>query len=184
MTPGHLASIVIGVAAIAVAVLYIAGVRLNLSASLPAGLYRELPGPVAVGDLALACPPPGAVTATAHRRGYYASGLRCPGGLAPVVKTIAAAGGDRVLADVSGLVVNGRRIPCTAPLPRDSAGRPLAPATVARVLSPDQVWLTATYSLRSFDSRYHGPWPRSALRGRILPVWTADDPHQHCPPAA
>ena len=174
------------IAAIAMipSVLHVADIRLNLSTSLPAGLYREIPGPVTVGDLALACPPSGPATATARRRGYYASGLRCPGRLGPVVKIVAAAAGDHVVADLSGLVVNGRRIPCTAPLSRDSAGRPLEPATHSDILSADQVWLTASYSPRSFDSRYHGPWPRASLRGRIVPIWTADDPLRHCAPAA
>lgn len=159
---------------------HLAGMHLNLTDSLPPGLYRERAGEPAAGDLVLACPPPGRDTELARDRGYYAAGRRCPGGLAPVVKTVAAAGGDHVLADRTGLRVNGRRIPCTSPLPRDSAGRPLSAARVDRVLPDDLVWLTATYSSHSFDSRYLGPWPRDALRGRVAPLWTTDDPRRPC----
>lgn len=180
MTPFRLATL----AALGLATLPLVpaavGLRLNLTASLPIGVYREIPGPVAPGDLALACPPASAATTQAQRRGYYASGLRCPGRIAPVVKTVAAVAGDHVVADLSGLLVNGRRIPCTSPLTRDSAGRPLLPAHVAGTLPPGRVWLASTYSPHSFDSRYHGPWPASSIRGRVLPVWTTDDPRRHC----
>lgn len=164
----------------AIAGAYGAGLHVNLTESLPPGLYRELDVAPAVGDLALACPPAGAATELARERGYFLRGLRCPGRLAPVLKTVAAGAGDHVVADRTGLRVNGRRIPCTSPLPRDSAGRPLAAALGSTVLADDQVWLAATYSPRSFDSRYHGPWPRASLRGRVVPVWTADDPRRAC----
>ncbi len=181
--PGRALAITAGaflavVAAIAAARL--AGLHVNLTESLPPGLYRELDVAPAVGDLALACPPAGTATDLARARGYFLRGFRCRGRLAPVLKTVAAGAGDHVVADRTGLRVNGRRIPCTSPLPRDSAGRPLPAQIGSTVLAADQVWLTATYSPRSFDSRYHGPWPRDSLRGRVVPVWTADDPRRAC----
>lgn len=142
-----------------------AGLRVNLSASAPIGLYRIVPGAPKRGDLVLACPVPDSRSAEAKVRGYLPFGLRCPGYYAPLLKTIAATAGDNVLLDGEGMVVNGRRVPGTAPLDSDSAGRPLVLATGGAV-PPQAVWI-ASSSPNSYDSRYFGAVPAKAVLGLV-----------------
>ena len=170
-----------GVAAIALTALAafcaieVAGLRVNLSASAPIGLYRIVPGVPKRGDLVLACPVPDSRSGQARERGYLPFGLRCPGYYAPLLKTIAATTGDNVLLDGEGMVVNGRRVPGTAPLDRDGAGRPLV-AAIGGPVPPRAVWL-ASSSHNSYDSRYFGAVPADAVMGLVKPVlWV------WCPP--
>jgi type IV secretory pathway protease TraF len=72
------------------------------------------------------------------------------------------------------MVVNGRPLPNTAPLVKDSAGYPLMHWPFGKyVVSPDTVWATSSYSARSFDSRYFGPVNASQVREHIRPLLTA-----------
>jgi len=92
-----------GAIAALVAVAYMGGFRLNLTPSEPLGLWRivALQRPVEAGDLVFICPPATASFEQARRRGYLRRGL-CPGGFAPLIKTIAViqriAIGDTVAA--------------------------------------------------------------------------------------
>ncbi len=69
-----------------------------------------------------------------------------------------AAEGDTVRFATAGVVLNGRTVPNSRPLPSDAVGRPLPPARFgAYVLAAGEVWLWSPYTPRSFDSRYYGP---------------------------
>lgn len=136
-------------------VAYAAGVRLNLTGSIPRGVYRVTSGPVVRGATVLACLP-SSIAAFARSRGYVPSGS-CDDGSAPVGKTLAALPGDTVGVTDSGVYVNGRLLPNTAPLSRDSNGRPLPRLRIDRyVVPPGKAWLLSSYSPRSYDSRYYG----------------------------
>ena len=152
------------------------GLRINLTGSLPVGMYRAThlgDRPVARGDLVLACLPPGAAR-LARERGYVPRGLTCAGDLAPVGKVVVALAGDTVSLGDGGLTVNGIVIPESRPLARDSRGRPLpSPRVDSHTVAPNGVWLLAP-SPRSFDSRYVGEMDVSDVVGRIAPLWTAE----------
>ena len=65
------------------------------------------------------------------------------------------------------VAVNGERLPNSATVARDSAGRPLAHVSWGkRQVAADQVWLLGLNNRRSWDSRYFGPVPLGAVRGR------------------
>jgi conjugative transfer signal peptidase TraF len=157
--------------------------RFNTSPSLPRGLYIEVPRgwlerePVR-GDLVLACAP-AAGAELARRRGYLGGGpcgAGAAGGAAALGKLVLAAAGDEVAFGAGGLVVNGRAVAASRPLPRDSAGRPLAHAPFGRCrVAPGELWLFAPYHPRSYDSRYFGPVPAAAVRGWLVPVLVAND---------
>jgi len=150
-----------------------AGLRLNLTGSIPIGLYRVSSEPVARGAIVLACLP-AEVASFALSRGYVPHG-RCPGGTAPIGKVVLALGGDVVQVTATGLWVNGQAVRGTTPLAVDGAGRSLRrfPNGAYRVRA-DEVWLYSPYSARSFDSRYFGPLPRSCILSRVLPLWTIE----------
>ena len=80
-----------------VVIAYTGGFRLNLTPSEPLGLWRivALQRPIEVGDLVFICPPVTAPFEEARRRGYVRRGL-CPGGFAPLIKTVAALPGQHV----------------------------------------------------------------------------------------
>jgi conjugative transfer signal peptidase TraF len=147
-----------------------AGLRINASPSLPMGLY--IVSDSLDANLVEFCPPePFANLAIV--RGWRAVG-NCPDGAAPLLKPIAAHSGDVVEMSARGMAVNGRLLPNTAPLTRDSKGRPLKPWTFGRYsLGPDTVWVASSYNAQSFDSRYFGPVPVTAIRDHLRPLLTA-----------
>ena len=84
-----------------------------------------------------------------------------------------AVAGDTVRVTADGLTVNGVLAPHTRPLGRDSRGRPMRsmPHRTYHV-GENEVWLWSPLTGRSFDSRYFGAVPRSALVSVVRPVWT------------
>jgi conjugative transfer signal peptidase TraF len=145
------------------------GIRINATMSEPIGLYvrtADLDSP-----LVEFCPPePFAMLS--RTRGYRPPG-NCADGAAPLLKTVVARPGDTVEFSMNGIAVNGRLLPNTAPRTLDSAGRKLTPWVLGQyVVQPGTVWVASIYHPRSFDSRYFGPVPTSAIRNRLRPLLT------------
>ena len=156
---------------LAAGVTWFAGVRVNLSGSMPIGFYRVSSGPPMKGVMVLACLP-ASVAMFARSRRYVPSG-RCPGATAPIGKVVLAMAGDSVEVTGEGLLVNGRPVRNTKPLTVDAGGRSLPRFPDGTyVVGQDEVWLYSSYSKRSFDSRYFGPLPLSCVLNRVLPLWT------------
>ena len=149
----------------------IGDLRLNVTGSLPPGVYQVVEGDVQRGDLVLACPALTEMQFEARARGYLRYGLSCPGWFGSIIKYAAALPGDVVIATPGGIAINGRPMPNTSRLDADSKGQPLPPLPASGKVPDGQVWLLSTYAGRSFDSRYWGPVPLSTLRGRVRPVW-------------
>jgi conjugative transfer signal peptidase TraF len=145
------------------------GIRINLSPSLPLGLYRKT-SELRVG-LAEFCPEePYARFAIA--RGYRSNG-NCPDGASPLMKPIVANIGDVVAVSTRGITVNGVLQPNTAPKVYDSKGRPMHPWPAGEYrVQADSVWVASSYNPWSYDSRYFGPVPRVLIRGRLKPFLT------------
>lgn len=146
------------------------GYRINFSPSEPLALWRivELDRAAAVGDLVFICPPRTAATHEARRRRYLRSGL-CPGGIAPLIKTIIAVAGQRV--DVTASVrVDGRDIARSKLADRDGEGRPLTPFG-GGIVPAGSVFLHSAFA-GSYDSRYFGPVPASGILGLAQQVLT------------
>jgi conjugative transfer signal peptidase TraF len=158
---------------VVVVVTWLAGMRVNLSGSMPIGLYRVGKGPPVKGVMVLACLPE-SVAVFARSRGYVPSG-RCPGATAPIGKVVLAMPGDSVEVTDNGLIVNGRPVKNTKPLAVDGAGRPIPRFPDGTyIVAGDEVWLYSPYSKRSFDSRYFGPLPLASVLNRVLPLWTVE----------
>lgn len=149
----------------------LAGARLNYTSSLPRGLYLASefdPSQARRGDLVEACPTPEGAEAVAA---YLPPG-RCPGGVLPLGKRLAAVPGDVVVLDSAGLTVDGVRLDRTAPLFRHPSGAPLFPWLGRHVLGPGEFWLLSDRVPTSIDSRYVGPV--TDVRGRLRPLWVSD----------
>lgn len=150
-----------------------AGLRLNLTPSMPVGLWRVAAShvPLRRGEVVSVCPPDAEATRVGVERGYIPVGP-CPGGDEPLVKPVAAIPGDVVAIFPAGAAVNGHPIQGTAQLARDSAGRSLAPVpTGTYPVGTGEVWLLSGHDPRSFDSRYFGPVPADNVQGVARPVW-------------
>jgi conjugative transfer signal peptidase TraF len=97
----------------------------------------------------------------------------CAGGTEPLGKIVLGVAGDTIRYGTAGVVLNGRAIPNTRPLARDSRRRPLAHVPFGTyVLCPGQVWVFSPLSSASWDSRYFGPLNTAGLVSLVVPVWT------------
>ena len=135
----------------------------NSTASVPIGLYRVQPvGDLHVGDMVLFRPPPTLMDLLAER-GYLPLGV-------PMLKPIAALPGDRVCRTGLQVTVNGTTI--ASALERDRMGRSLPVWSGCRLLGPDELFLLNPAVAASFDGRYFGPLPVTAIVGRAVPLWT------------
>lgn len=140
------------------------GIRINTSPSLPVGLYLVTADTRA--NLVEFCPAEPFAT-LALRRGYRDRGV-CTDGGAPLLKPVVAAAGDFVELSTLGISVNGVLLPKTAPLSKDAKGRVLEAWPSGRYpVAPGTVWVSSSYDPRSFDSRYFGPIPTTAIRHRL-----------------
>ena len=152
---------------------WLAGLRLNLTGSLPVGLYRASRAAPVRGALVLACLPE-PVAEFAKARGYVPRGGACPGGVLPVGKRVLAIPGDTLRVTSSGLLVNGAPVPNSQPLALDRRGRPLPHLAQGRyVVGPGEVWVVSSYSRSSFDSRYFGAVETAQVRSAVRPLCTA-----------
>jgi conjugative transfer signal peptidase TraF len=159
-----------GLIAAAAGVGWGAGLRINMTPGYPRGLWRIEPlhRAAAVGDLVFICPPHTAEFERAFARGYIRRGL-CAGGLSPLIKTVAAIGGQQV--DVADQVsIDGRQLPDSDVRHTDAAGRPLAPFA-GGIIPAGELFLHSDFA-GSYDSRYFGPIRSSGVLGLARPVFT------------
>lgn len=160
--------VTVGLASIA----YIGGYRLNLTPSEPLGLWRieALRRPVEIGDLVFFCPPVTAAFEEAGRRGYLRCGL-CAGGVAPLIKTVAALPGQHVEI-TDHVIIDGRALPASTVRKTDGEGRALL-ADPGGVVPPHHLFLHSSFA-SSYDSRYFGAVPDFGLLGLARPILTLD----------
>ena len=92
----------------------------------------------------------------------------CADGAAPLLKPVIGKAGDEIVLSPAGIAVNGKLLP----IPRrwtttalDGPSRTGRSAVTAH--RPGMLWVASSYNPRSYDSRYLGPIPQSAVRGRL-----------------
>ncbi|MBK5570754.1 conjugative transfer signal peptidase TraF [Ensifer sp. 2YAB10] len=153
-----------------ISVAWFGGYRINLTPSEPLGLWRmvKLARPVTVGDLVFVCPPQTATMREARARGYLRSGL-CPGGAAPLIKSVIAIPGQRVEVDAN-VSVDGHTIPSSGVAQFDGQGRKMTRFAGGSVPG-GSVFLHSPFA-GSYDSRYFGPIPEEAILGLAQEVLT------------
>ncbi len=163
------------IVALAVAAAHgIAGPRLNLTASMPIGLYLYTPGAVKRGDIVQVCLPPQLAAFSLTQKMDYPVVGPCASGAAPLVKVLAAVPGDVVAVNERALLVNGKPWPMSRIRSIDARGRRvtmrLAPGAFR--LAPAHVLLLGLHP-DSWDGRYFGALPSSAVTGRWIPLLVA-----------
>lgn len=135
----------------------------NVTASVPTGLYViRGKASLQVGERVAVDPPPELARLLAER-GYLPTGV-------PLLKRVAAMSGQHVCR-------HGRRITIDGHIagearPADRFGRPLPAWSGCRTLRRGELFLMSPNASTSFDGRYIGALPMSAVIGRATPVWT------------
>ena len=122
--------------------------RINETPSEPPGVYLRIRhDPIRVGNIIAFLAPPPAFPYADRRAGYLHR--------TPILKVVAAAGGDQVCTAGGVLAINGvRRAPVQT---LDSQGFVLPHWTACRRLAPDELFVFSDRVPNSFDSRYYGP---------------------------
>jgi conjugative transfer signal peptidase TraF len=143
------------------------GFKVNVTPSYPVGLWRVFPNKIPkVGDYALVeLPKINPLFTLALARGFI---FPTPDGAAPLIKKLAGIQGDRVVVK-DGVWFNGVHWPNSDILPQDSAGRSLSHAA-DETIPEGFCWVMSDYNRRSFDSRYFGSIPVSAIKGVARPI--------------
>lgn len=144
-----------------------AGIRFNLTESMPMGIYRETSEIPVRGDAASFCLASSSSTDEQSAR-YLRPSLLCPNSLQPLLKEIAALPGDRIEVSPEGLSINGRAVPHFRIKKHDRQGRPV----VSRLASgpvPEGMALALGRNAGSFDGRYFGFVPLRSCR-KVIPL--------------
>lgn len=146
------------------------GLVWNASASAPVGLYAVRPIRRPVPGILVMITPPTALARFAAKRRYLPLGV-------PLIKPVAATAGHMVCRADRTITVDHR--PVGQALERDGHGRPLPVWQGCHALGQGEVFVMNAAVRDSFDGRYFGPLPTSAVLGRARPLWTEPSPsHQ------
>ena len=144
--------------------------RINLTDSLPRGLYQETDEAIRRGSYVAECLPP-ALATFAVRRGWLGKGS-CTDGTAPILKQVVAVAGDVVEVADKYVAVNDVLVLQTVTLKLDSQGRWIpAIARGSYTLKDGEVFLLATNIPNSWDSGYTGPASIHDIITTARPVW-------------
>ena len=136
---------------------------INLSGSIPVGLYRTITGSEhRVGDLVV-FDVPAAAQPVVYGRNILPEGW-------PLMKYIAALHDDIFCVHKKSLFINQKYI--AAVLEYDSQGEPLSHVEGCHKIGIDEFLPISTYIPHSYDGRYFGAVPLSSIRARAAPVWT------------
>ena len=139
----------------------------NASASAPIGLYQIQPDRDPPLGTLVAVAPPRHLGRWMAVRGYLGQNV-------PLLKHVAAKGGQRVCRIGSFVNVDGRR--AAVALIHDRAGRPLPVWRGCYTLNAEELLLLNPAHPDSLDGRYFGPLPASTVLGRAIPILTRTTP--------
>lgn len=162
--PREVLFLMLDVAIIVLFVLWVCGVRVNLTPSVPRGLYLVSHDAPAKGDLVGFClDQDNPFSELAQERSYLGPGS-CPSGLRPLVKKLAGLPGDRLELTPGGIVINDELMTGTERPETDRAGR-VIPGSLLRpgLIPPDQALVLSPDHPGSFDGRHFGLVPADSL---------------------
>jgi len=145
---------------------------LNITDSLPFGLYAKTKPTFQADELVLFCPPLTEAINLAFDRLYIWGGGVCDGNHSPLIKKIVGKPGDKVSIGEDGIFINGRFIRNSKQKKYDGAGRAMPRLEVeSYVLQEGEFIVASDYNPYSFDSRYMGSITQSSIKAGLRPVW-------------
>jgi conjugative transfer signal peptidase TraF len=147
------------------------GYRVNISDSIPRGLYRIASSSNFKNQYVIFCPDGRSTFKDANQRGYIASG-HCSSGLGYLMKKVVAIAGDVISVTDKGVIVNSVLLPYSKPLLNDGVGKPLHQwRTNNYQLKQDEILTMTDQDKWSFDGRYYGLIKARQIIGVLTPVW-------------
>ena len=149
--------------------------RINISPSLPLGIYIRTQGPIHLGAVIMMCPPHKPMAfVQAAQRGYFGSGSCAPLGTGTMLKRVSALPGMVVSILPSGVWVEGHLIPHSIPRRWDSKKAPLPLFRLDSYRLQEHEYLLMGNTDHSFDARYFGPTTLSDPPAYTVmqPFWT------------
>lgn len=151
--------------------LIIMGFRLNITDSIPVGLYRITDLKNIKNAFVIFCPDDRPAFKQGLDRGYVEKGL-CPGGYGYLMKKVVATSGDKVSITSEGVFVNRQFLPYSKPKLTDGMNLTLPQwRAIDYQLKEDEILTMTNQSEWSFDARYYGPIRLGQTKGVITPVW-------------
>jgi type IV secretory pathway protease TraF len=129
----------------------------------PLGFYRIVPhGKISTGDLVIFDPPQGAHPYIYGRRWL-------PNGW-PLIKYVGARKGDTYAIQGGSFTINDKYM---GPVYERDSQRKALPSREGRFIVERNTFLpVSTHINNSFDGRYFGTVPLSAIKGKLKPIWT------------
>lgn len=137
----------------------------NASESVPIGLYHVEPTERLTVTELVAAQPPEPLASFLDLNGYLPLSI-------PMLKRVLALPGQTVCR--TGLTIGIDGIEMGQARARDGRGRPLPAWQGCRVIAADEVFLMNWQSAESFDGRYFGTIPATAVIGKAVPVWVRE----------
>ena len=140
--------------------------RLNITASMPKGIYRITVKEPERGSQVEVCLE-GEFASLALERGYLRNG-RCESGIMPLVKAFVGLPGDEVVLNDAGVYINGNLYPKSEIRAFDSQGRVLISQLESGVIPLNKALVLSEHE-GGFDGRYFGLVDIEGL-SRVKPV--------------
>lgn len=160
------------IAFIAAGILFHAmGFRINLTESIPIGLYRITSAKPLKNAYVIFCPDDRQSFRLAKNRGYIDHSLNC-GGYGYLMKKVVAVSGDILSVTHEGVFVNQTLLPFSKPKLMDGMNRILPQwQKLDYPLKEDEVMTMTNQSEWSFDGRYYGLIHIGQIKGVITSLW-------------
>ncbi|HFS5637851.1 TPA: conjugative transfer signal peptidase TraF [Legionella bozemanae] len=147
------------------------GFRINLTESIPVGLYRITGTEPLKHAYVIFCPDDRQSFRLAKNRGYIDHGLYC-NGYGYLMKKVVAVSGDILSVTNEGVYVNQMLIPYSKPKLQDGMNRTLPQWQIMNYqLQEDEIMTMTSQSEWSFDGRYYGLVHTRQIKGMITPIW-------------
>jgi conjugative transfer signal peptidase TraF len=146
------------------------GVIINITPSMPTGIYIKTSGEIKRGDIVAACLSDPYKT-IGLKQLYIEKGVKCDGA-DPVIKEVVALPGDNVVLKNNRIIVNNINL-FFITARKDSAGRILDIYPRGEYLDTKGYWLIGTNSQHSWDSRYWGSIDKAQIMSKLQPVITS-----------
>lgn len=147
------------------------GFRINVTESIPIGLYRITNTVPMKNAYVIFCPDDREPFKLARDRGYIDYGLYC-NRYGYLMKKVVAVSGDTLSVTNEGVYVNQMLIPYSKPKLQDGMRRALPQWQVMNYqLQEDEIMTMTSQSEWSFDGRYYGLVHTRQIKGMITPIW-------------